>query len=430
MTYSPAKPTQQIAIGSGNLDPFHRLRVSNPIQMIDSKFDHSDQSLQWNQEITAGASVIHDQDRAALVLSVPATGDKVISQTKMYLPYRAGEGHLSLFTFVFGNPTPGVRKRVGLFDDADGIYFEQDDVGGYWIVLRSSVSGSVVEERIARSAWSHWDGSAWVHDGFDGSGPSGVTADPANGQILVIDLQWLGMGLVRTGFDIDGQFYGAHFFRNANNKSSVYMRSATLPVRYEIESLGAAAVGVLEQVCSTVNREGSAAEPSRRGAISRGIDQVDLVNGDGWQAVIGLRLKAAYNKSMLEDFVAAILPTETTSDEYAWQLVLNPTVNATDAALWAAGWADAPSPEAIVQQNIATRASRQGIRFDSATGYVIASGHANSGRSGANVIIDPGETLPLAQLNVAGDSDVLVLMAQTVTSTRLVLGSISFKAIV
>lgn len=421
--------SQKVNLDPNNLDPFSRLRVSNTIQLIDSKFDHDDQSLHWFQDITGGgASVTHNVNHAALELAVSTTGEKVISQSKMRMPYRAGNGMLVLCTFVMNAATAGVRKRVGYFDDDDGIYFEQSEAGEYFIVRRYSTSGVVQEERVTRALWSYTgaDGNP-VHDGFDGAGPSGITGDPSTGVILVIDFQWLGVGLVRVGFDYGGVIWWAHWFDNAGAHASVYMQTGSLPIRYEIEATGAAA-DTFDQVCSTAIREGSAAEPARRSAVSRGATPVDIVSTDGRQAIIGLRLKAAFSKSLLEDFIANFTPNA--SDLYEWELVLNPTVSATDAALWDAGWADAPSPEAIVQQNLSTRATGDGIRFQANTGYVLAAGTSASGRDGVSEVVDPGEGLPVAVQDLTGTSDVLVLLARPNSSTRAVTGSISYKAIV
>jgi hypothetical protein len=71
----------------------------------------------------------------------------------------------------------------------------------------------------------------------------------------MLDLQWLGMGRVRCGFDIDGRFWPAHEFRNANSVTAVYMKTANLPVQYEIVS-AAGAVASMKATCSTVVSEG------------------------------------------------------------------------------------------------------------------------------------------------------------------------------
>jgi hypothetical protein len=64
-------------------------------------------------------------------------------------------------------------------------------------------------------------------------------------------------GAVRVGFVIDGKFITAHTFLNANSLSTVYMQTANLPIRYEIEATGTlTGSATLEQVCSTAIIEG------------------------------------------------------------------------------------------------------------------------------------------------------------------------------
>jgi hypothetical protein len=92
---------------------------------------------------------------------------------------------------------------------------------------------------------------------LDGTGASGYTLDPTKATILFTDYEWLGMGAVRVGFVIDGKFIVAHTFLNANNLDTVYMQTANLPIRYEIETTGTiSGAAVLQQVCSTTMIEG------------------------------------------------------------------------------------------------------------------------------------------------------------------------------
>jgi hypothetical protein len=74
------------------------------------------------------------------------------------------------------------------------------------------------------------------------------------------DIEWLGVGNVRVGFIINGQFIVCHTFQCANFSASntkVYMETAILPVRYEIENTDTTvSSSSLKQICSTVISEG------------------------------------------------------------------------------------------------------------------------------------------------------------------------------
>ena len=117
------------------------------------------------------------------------------------------------------------------------------------IVKRSSVSGSVSETVVAQASWNG--------DKLDGTGKSGLTLDPTKAQIFWTDFEWLGVGTVRAGFVINGEFIICHQFDHANIINSTYITTATLPLRYEIEALGKlSSSGNLKQICSTVISEG------------------------------------------------------------------------------------------------------------------------------------------------------------------------------
>jgi hypothetical protein len=70
------------------------------------------------------------------------------------------------------------------------------------------VTGSVVNTRVAQADWNQ--------DPLDGTGPSGLTLDSSKAQILYMDIEWLGLGTVRTGFIINGAFVPCHNFDHAN----------------------------------------------------------------------------------------------------------------------------------------------------------------------------------------------------------------------
>jgi hypothetical protein len=130
------------------------------------------------------------------------------------------------------------------------VSFLKIQVLSYQIVRRTYTSGASVDDPILQSAWNG--------DKLDGTGASGYTLDPTKSNILFMDLEWLGVGAVRVGFVIDGKFITAHTFYNANSLTTVYMQTANLPIRYEIEVTSALAAGTytLQQICSTCMSEG------------------------------------------------------------------------------------------------------------------------------------------------------------------------------
>ena len=77
----------------------------------------------------------------------------------MYHHYMPGKGQLSFQSFNFTGNRNGTNKRIGLFDDRNGIYFMQSGDGSLHLGLRSNVSGYVYDDIIPQYSWNE-DGIA------------------------------------------------------------------------------------------------------------------------------------------------------------------------------------------------------------------------------------------------------------------------------
>lgn len=245
---SPITVLSQIPDGP-NLDAFSRLRVSSPKTIFDSSFLYDLLPLVYGQVATGGGSITH----APLVSSAQMTvntvsGAVAIMQSYTYHRYLPGKSQAVLMTQVLGAAVTNVVKRCGYFDSNDGIYLEQNGTTDVAIVRRTSTSGSAVNNRVVQADWNI--------DKLDGTGASGLTLDLSKASILVIDLQWLGMGRVRVGFDIDGKIIYTHQFLNANSLTVPYMKTGTLPIRWEISNIGTSSGTSMYATCSAVLSEG------------------------------------------------------------------------------------------------------------------------------------------------------------------------------
>ena len=69
---------------------------------------------------------------------------------------------------------------------------------------------------------------------MDGTGTSGYNIDFTKSQLYVIDFEWLSVGRIRFGFYIFGKIYYCHQISNFNELDEPYMKTANLPIRYEI----------------------------------------------------------------------------------------------------------------------------------------------------------------------------------------------------
>jgi len=271
---------------SSAYDAFGRLRTSNPLTIFDSANIMSKNDL-FDESLTGAGAVTYTANKSTVNLNVTtASGDKVIRQSKRVMTYQPGKSLLNLNTFVMADQTANLEQRVGMFDANNGIFFE-DTGTGYQIVRRTYVTGSAVDNVVAQSSWNG--------DKLDGTGESGYTLDPTKATIMFMDFEWLGMGSVRVGFVIDGKFIVAHKFLNANNLDTVYMQSANLPIRYEIETTGIIdSASTLQQVCSTTMIEGGYSPQGLRQSIgTASLAGVNLTTAGTFYNLATIRIKSA-----------------------------------------------------------------------------------------------------------------------------------------
>lgn len=244
-----------IAEGRGNVnfygaavDAFGRARFSQPVTLFDSKHIYAENDY-FSSSTSGTATQTYLTNESSVKLEIgTASGDKIIRETKRVFSYQPGKSLLILTTMVFAAPKANLRQRIGYFGTNNGIFLEQDGTT-INMVKRSYVTGSVVDTKVAKSSWNG--------DKLDGTGPSGFTLDLTKSQIFWTDIEWLGVGSVRCGFIINGKYVICHTFHNANVNDAVYMTSANLPLRAEIENTGAtASSSFMKMVCATVISEG------------------------------------------------------------------------------------------------------------------------------------------------------------------------------
>jgi hypothetical protein len=269
---------------NGSVDAFQRLRVSEAVTIFDSQFQYDLQPLLWEISNTGSSTVTHLSAQASAYMTTTTTGDYAILQTKQYHRYQPGKSNAVFATFSLLSSQPNTVKQVGLFDNENGIFL-QSTATGYQLVRRSSASGSVVDETVSQSNWNV--------DKMDGSGISGITLDFTKDQIFVIDLQWLGVGRVRCGFDVDGRLYYVHDFKHANRINTVYMTTANLPVRYALSANGPAQ---FQPICCAVVSE-AGFETERGLPFSASLSATPIsVNADNIKYhVLSIKKKLTFN---------------------------------------------------------------------------------------------------------------------------------------
>jgi len=136
--------------------PLGRLRTAEHHTFFE--FSHrrglAGSNLVFDENVSSGGNTTELINKASVQMNTTSTvGSKVIRQTFRYFPYFPGRGTSVLLSGNFNGATTGVRKRLGYFDERDGLFFQLSSSTPS-IVRRSYVTGSAVDEVINQTEWN------------------------------------------------------------------------------------------------------------------------------------------------------------------------------------------------------------------------------------------------------------------------------------
>ena len=274
----------------GSIDAFGRQRVSQGYTLADYKSVYGIDDEMVSETSGAGSSVSYETNIAAARLTA-GTGATAyaLRQSRMYHNYQPGKSQQVLVSFNLNGATnvENCNKRVGYFDDRNGIFLQLAGDGTLSFVRRTYVSGSASDAAFANQA-------NWNVDPCDGTGPSGFDLDVTMTQLMFVDFQWLGVGRIRVGFVHDGEFIVAHEFFHSNTLATVYWSQPSLPIRCEVRNTAAtASAATLDMICSTVISEGGYAEVGND--FSAGTAVRSVGNSGSTLPVMAIRLTNTLN---------------------------------------------------------------------------------------------------------------------------------------
>jgi hypothetical protein len=364
---------------SPNIDAFGRLRTSSPFTLFDSSHRFDDNGL-WSTATGTSATTVFNADQGLVDLNVTAaSGSSVVRETTKVFSYQPGKSLLVLSTFVMSPAKTNLRQRVGYYGENNGLYVQLNN-STLSFVERSLVTGVVNESVVNQSEWNV--------DKMDGNGPSGVVLDITKAQILFMDIEWLGLGTVRMGFVIDGNFYVCHKFHHANVIDSTYITTASLPLRYEITNTGTTSgASTLKQICSTVLSEGGYQLNGLQQAVGIPVTTPRTLAVAGtFYPIVSIRLKTSPNRLDAIAICTAISVMATSTGNYNWQVIAAGT---TTGGAWVSAGA-----AASVEYNIT------GTAF--AGGRILASGFFSVSNQGSTQVDILKEALFKTQLERNG----------------------------
>jgi hypothetical protein len=364
---------------SASQDAFGRLRISEPFTLFDSSHRFDDNDL-WATETSTGGTAVFNANQGLVDLNVTAaSGSSVLRETIKVFAYQPGKSLLVMNTFVMSPAKTGLTQRVGYYGDDNGFYLQQAD-SAVAFVKRSIVTGSVVNTPVLQADWNG--------DKLDGTGPSGITLDLTKAQIYWMDLEWLGVGSVRMGFVINGQFIVCHTFNHANIITSTYITTASLPLRYELfNEASTTGTSTLKQICSTVISEGGYELRGKQQSIGTSITAPRTFAVAGtYYPIVGIRLKTTRLDAIAIATAISLIGLGN-GKNYQWRVMNG------DITISGGSWLSAGADSAVEYNITGTSATN---------GRILASGFVNSSNQGSPSINILKEALFANQLERNG----------------------------
>jgi len=365
--------------------------------MSDTLFDSTHRYASNNDfsDLVGGnSSITHKIYESTDSLNVTTqSGDLVYRESKKVFPCQPGKALTVIQSFVFSSAKNGLRQRVGYFSRQNGFYLQLND-STLSIVSRTSTSGSPIETLVNQDQWNV--------DTFDGTGPSRITLDINKSQILFTEYEWLGVGSVKVGFAIDGQFHTAHQFNHANYLDKVYMTASNLPVRYEIQNINTtSSPSALKQICVTVLSSGG----YKRSTELRSAARPELISNFGTTFVPISAIKMSEQRTDSVVRLARASGIVTTSNNVEIVVFRNPT-------LTGGTWITHRSTG-----NVQYNTSATGISGGSVVRQMFIAG-SNQSNVQADIVIEDGLDMQLGRTNTDPQvSDVFALAIRTLSGT-------------
>jgi len=294
-------------------DSFSRQRVTQIDTLFDSKQLVDNQPMMWDdQQVSGTATSTYNNANACTTIAVNnTTAGRRVRQTFRRFNYQPGKSQSILITATVGNSSNGIVKRLGYYDDNNGIFFQTVD-GTMAFGTRKGGVDTIVPQ------------ANWIFDTMDGQGHSHSALDLTKTQIFSFDFEWLGAGSVRFGFIINGQFIIAHRADCANVLPSIYSQSPNQPLRYEIINTGTGLAASMDCICGTVMSEGGFDETGIVLSADRGITAFPGAASTNLYPILGIRLKTTAQMATIRPFNISVVSDA--GNIFRWCVLLNPII--------------------------------------------------------------------------------------------------------
>jgi len=409
LTYdAEGKPSLRTLDSQAGYTSKNRIKISDYQTDFFNTFQYGKETDVWDESTTLGGSATWNTNTNWVDMAVGSTqGSKVIRQTRNVMRYIPGRSSTLTYAVRLQTPVTGIRRRLGLFDENNGFYFEDAGVIGadglpeYNVVVRTSTSGVLTETRVPRSQWNG--------DKLDGSGIDSITADPTKSQMVSFEYEWYGAGQIIIGWVINGFTHVIHTFNHANIASLPWSSTPFLPIRLELENLtGVAGTHYLYQGSNSLISEGTATKLGIAQNITGPITGRTMASANTFYPILSIRLKSTALKGIVLPTFFQAATLDNTSVFY--KLVRN-------ATLTGANFVDMPDANSFTQYDISATSYTGGVDIDS--GFVIGGG-------GTGIRLDKDTVYQIGRGSLGTVSDILTLAIASPNANKSALSAMTW----
>lgn len=279
-----------------SLTPYKEHRISQPFAYLDFVNTYEINDIDLETSITGSqTSVFHQPQVSGIRLATSGTAPTAaLMKTITSFPYQAGKSMVHRNVVYVSGDSENQIKRWGVFDQENGLFFEQ--IGTQVsLVRRTSTSGTPVDIKTNQASWNI--------DPMDGTGPSEQVLNLNYSNMYEIHWQWYGTGTVRwfinaTHIHTDSLF---------NVESAPYMGTSTLPINWEVRNTSGSPAGTLTVIGSSLFAENGNKPPELNFSI---VNSAFRSVASGETAILAIRPKNTFgsreNKSIILPKRAAI----------------------------------------------------------------------------------------------------------------------------
>lgn len=403
---NPDNTKLNVQLSDTSLTSKGRLRTSPPEVIFFNTFQYSVETDVWETATTSGGTATHDLTISGVDMAVTSTaGSQVIRQTRNTMRYTPGRSAALSFAVRYQMPIAGIRRRVGLFNGDDGFYFE-DNGGDYACVIINSDGGSPTITRVSRANWNG--------DKLDGTGPSGIIADPTAQQLISMDYEWYGAGQVIFQYIINGKAIVIHTFNTGNIAQGPWCRTPFLPIRCELTNVtGAAGTHHLYQGSNSLIAEGPVAYYGVAQSKMTAVSGITVASANTFYPVLSIRLKSTALQGIV---LPAFLQVATVDNTILFYKFIK------NATLTQGTWTDMPDSNSFSQYLESPSTGTTAI----SGGIDLSNGIVAGGGGGTGVRLDKDTVYQLGRSSLGTVSDTVTIAVAAANNNKSAVATLTW----